>query len=102
MVLIPLLAVAFFLPILRAACIPTAFPPLELCDLSAGSKIFLPSDPNYVNETTQRYTTHDAPTYRASVKPALDTDVQKIVRISIKTATAKHSQRSISLKRIYR
>lgn len=81
MISIHLLVVAFFLSIQRAAGSPTTLTQLKSWNLSPGTKILLPSDSNYVNETTQRYTTHDAPTYRASVKPALDTDVQKIVCI---------------------
>ena len=47
--------------------------------LSPGMRVFLRTDSNWTNETTQRYTTHDAPSYLASVKPALASDVQKVV-----------------------
>lgn len=47
--------------------------------LSPGTQIFFPSDPLWETETTQRWTVHDAPTYVASIKPALESDVQKIV-----------------------
>jgi hypothetical protein len=38
------------------------------------------SDGNWLNETTQRYNSWDAPTYVVSVKPALKEDVQKVVK----------------------
>lgn len=47
--------------------------------LSPGTEILLKTDPSFANRT-QRYTSHDAPTYLAVVKPALVSDVQKIVR----------------------
>jgi hypothetical protein len=47
--------------------------------LSSGTETFLASDPDFANETTQRWTTHDAPTYIVAVKPAVESDVQKIV-----------------------
>ena len=47
--------------------------------LSPGTRVFLRTDSNWTNGTTQRYTTHDAPSYVASVKPALASDVQKVV-----------------------
>ncbi|OCL02959.1 FAD-binding domain-containing protein [Glonium stellatum] len=47
--------------------------------LSPGTHIFFPTDQNWTTETTQRYTVHDAPGYIASIKPALESDVQKIV-----------------------
>ncbi|KAL9002894.1 MAG: hypothetical protein Q9188_004200 [Gyalolechia gomerana] len=47
--------------------------------LSPGTEILLRTDPTFANRT-QRYTSHDAPTYLAAVKPALVSDVQKIVR----------------------
>ena len=46
---------------------------------SPGTQIFYPSDANWLTETTQRYTVHDAPTYIASIRPAEESDVQKIV-----------------------
>ena len=48
-------------------------------DLSSGTEIFYPSDLNWTTETRQRYTVHDSPSYFASVKPALESDVQKLV-----------------------
>lgn len=47
--------------------------------LSPGTRIFFPSDSHWVTETTQRWTVHDAPSYVASIRPALESDVQKIV-----------------------
>lgn len=52
---------------------------ITVVGLSSGTRIFYPSDPDWLMETTQRYTVHDAPTYVASIKPALESDVQKIV-----------------------
>jgi hypothetical protein len=48
--------------------------------LSPQSSIYFPSDGNWLNETTQRYNSWDAPTYVVSVKPALKEDVQKVVK----------------------
>jgi hypothetical protein len=47
--------------------------------LSPGAEIFLPSDPNAANETTQRYTTWAEPTFIGTIKPATEADVQYIV-----------------------
>jgi hypothetical protein len=52
--------------------------------LSPGTGVFLPSDSNYTTETIQRWDTFSEPSYVVSVKPALDTDVQKIVRCGLK------------------
>ena len=51
--------------------------------LSPGTQIYYPSDANWSTETTQRYTVHDAPTYIASIKPAEESDVQKLVSSAI-------------------
>lgn len=48
-------------------------------NLSPGSKVFLPTDANYTQETVQRWNIYEEPIYIVSVEPALDTDVQKIV-----------------------
>jgi hypothetical protein len=50
--------------------------------LSPGAKIYFPSDPSYVNETIQRWTVYEEPTYIAAIKPATDDDVKAIVRPS--------------------
>ena len=50
--------------------------------LSSQSSIFIPTDQDWTNETTQRYNTWNSPSYIASVKPALKEDVQKLVRLS--------------------
>lgn len=47
--------------------------------LSPGTEIFLPSDPDYANETTQRWTVYEEPTYAAAIVPAIASDVQEIV-----------------------
>ena len=47
---------------------------LEPSGLSPRTKIFLSSDANSMQETTRCYTIHNAPTYVASVKPALESD----------------------------
>ena len=43
------------------------------------TQIFFPSDPNYTNETTQRWNFYSAPSYLASIKPGSEADVQKVV-----------------------
>jgi hypothetical protein len=50
--------------------------------LSRDAQIFLATDPNYSNSTTQRWTLYEEPTYAAAIIPALASDVQAIVRIS--------------------
>lgn len=52
---------------------------LNASGLSPGTQVFLPSDSDYTDETIQRWTIYDEPTYIASVKPALESDVQKVV-----------------------
>lgn len=47
--------------------------------LSLRSGIFLPTDKNWLNETTQRYQAWNAPTYVVSIKPASKEDVQDVV-----------------------
>ncbi len=49
--------------------------------LSKTSAVYLPSESNYMLETTQRWNAFSAPTYIISVKPTTDLDVQKIVRL---------------------
>lgn len=50
--------------------------------LTPESSIYLPTDPNWVKETTQRFDFWQAPTYIVSIKPAVKEDVQKVVRLS--------------------
>ena len=50
--------------------------------LSPEASVYLPSDNNYTLETTQRWNAFSAPMYVVSVKPATDSDVQRIVRRS--------------------
>ncbi|TVY40550.1 FAD-linked oxidoreductase [Lachnellula occidentalis] len=52
--------------------------------LSAGSEVFLPSDPAYANQTTARWEITAAPTYVVAVKPDSIVDVQKIVKYAAK------------------
>ena len=47
--------------------------------LSPEASFYLPSDPNYKMETTQRWTTYSEPSYVISVKPSTEQDVQSIV-----------------------
>ncbi|KAI9789483.1 MAG: hypothetical protein M1816_006025 [Peltula sp. TS41687] len=48
---------------------------------SPQTQIFYPSDPNYANETTQRWTIYSAPSYLASIKPGTEEDVQQVVEL---------------------
>ncbi|KAF2816389.1 FAD-binding domain-containing protein [Mytilinidion resinicola] len=48
--------------------------------LSPSSSIYLPSDENWTNETTQRWNQWNAPSYVVSVKPAIKEDVQKVLQ----------------------
>ncbi|KAM0796584.1 FAD-dependent oxidase [Usnea florida] len=57
---------------------------LKVSGLSPFTQIILASDTNYKDETVQRWTIHDQPTYIASVKPALKSDVQKIIGVCSK------------------
>jgi len=86
MLRLPLLFVAFHAPIPFVTASSDAISVVQQLSssnfgLSPGTEIFLRSDENWANETTQRYTIHDAPTYFASVKPVDECDVQKIVRV---------------------
>jgi fumiquinazoline A oxidase len=47
--------------------------------LSPGAEIYYPSDANWTEEVTQRWTTWEAPTYLGAIKPATELDVQDIV-----------------------
>jgi len=60
--------------------------------LSPKTGVYLPSHPNYASETTQRWNAFGAPSYVVSVKPALDTDVQKIVRCAVRAKAFLHLQ----------
>ncbi|KAL3250621.1 hypothetical protein ABHI18_011094 [Aspergillus niger] len=48
--------------------------------LSSGSRFYFPNDAAWDADTTQRFDTWHAPTYIISIKPALVTDVQEVVR----------------------
>lgn len=75
------------------AATPTWLNQVYKLDLSEKTKIYLPSDASYVNETIQRYTTFQAPTYGVSIKPALAGDVQKIVGFSFVFLVSPYFQR---------
>lgn len=49
--------------------------------LSSGADIFFPTDSTWVNETQQRWSDYQAPTYLGAIKPATEEDVQTIVRL---------------------
>jgi hypothetical protein len=51
--------------------------------LSPGTGIFLPTDTNWANETTQRFQAWSAPSYVVSIKPAVKGDVQKVVSLTL-------------------
>lgn len=50
--------------------------------LSAGASILMPSDQNYTELVTQRWTIHEAPSFLATIQPATVEDVENIVRIA--------------------
>jgi hypothetical protein len=58
--------------------------------LSPSSSIFLPSDPDWAQETTQRFDSWNAPTYILSVTPSSKEDIQKVVGILL-LATRKEN-----------
>ena len=45
----------------------------------SNTQVFFPGQPNYANLTTQRWSSYEAPSYLASVKPACVRDVETIV-----------------------
>lgn len=49
--------------------------------LSSGSEVWLPNETNYTSSITQRWTVYPPaePTYIVALKPALPSDIQKIV-----------------------
>lgn len=48
---------------------------------SPKTRIYFPDDPNWANETTQRWNIYNAPSYVASIKPGCEEDVQRVVYI---------------------
>ncbi|KAI1746384.1 hypothetical protein F4680DRAFT_401248 [Xylaria scruposa] len=50
--------------------------------LSPDAAIYLASEPNYTAHVTQRWSTHDAPSYIATIQPASVEDVRNIVKIA--------------------
>jgi hypothetical protein len=77
-----LAAVTLSVSVHLAAATPTWLNEVYKLNLSESTQVYQPSDSNWVNETVQRYTTFHAPTYAVSIKPALASDVQRIVRFS--------------------
>jgi len=47
--------------------------------LSKGAEIFLPTESDYAENVTQRWTLHDAPSYLGAIQVATEGDVQNIV-----------------------
>ncbi|KAI4236998.1 MAG: hypothetical protein LQ349_002185 [Xanthoria aureola] len=47
----------------------------------SGTQVFFPGQKNYASLTTQRWTTYEAPSYLAAIKPACVADVQKVVKL---------------------
>ncbi|KAL5333393.1 FAD-binding domain-containing protein [Aspergillus crustosus] len=52
--------------------------------LSPNATIFLPSDPDWETDVTQRWSNWSAPSYFGAIKPATEKDVQNIVKIAAK------------------
>lgn len=50
---------------------------------SPKTQIYFPDDPNWTNETTQRWNIYSAPSYVASIKPGSEEDVQRVVWIPL-------------------
>ena len=57
--------------------------------LSSASELFLSTDPNLYNDTTQRWSVYEQASYSLIVKPANETDVQTIVSFIEMMATPK-------------
>lgn len=51
--------------------------------LSEGAGVFFPTDANFTSEVIQRWSSFEAPTYFAAIKPAIPSDVQAIVSLII-------------------
>jgi hypothetical protein len=49
--------------------------------LSPKAEIFLRSDPKFSEQVTQRWTTHEAPSYAGAIKPSTEADIQNIVSV---------------------
>ncbi|KAJ2976040.1 hypothetical protein NUW58_g297 [Xylaria curta] len=47
--------------------------------LSSGAAIYLASEPNYASHVSQRWTTHEAPSFIATIQPATIEDVENTV-----------------------
>lgn len=48
---------------------------------SPDTHIYYPGEMDYKEETTQRWSTYQAPTYQVSIKPGTEDDVQKVVSL---------------------
>ncbi|KAF9888976.1 hypothetical protein FE257_008146 [Aspergillus nanangensis] len=55
---------------------------LKSLGLSAETDIIDPSNDEYASDFTQRWTTHDMPSYAAAVKPTLERDVATIIKFA--------------------
>ncbi|KAL9595232.1 MAG: hypothetical protein Q9219_006566 [cf. Caloplaca sp. 3 TL-2023] len=84
--------VALSLPVVQAAFGSTALleragPDLKILlsepsrKWCPGTQVFFPGQANYESLTTQRWTSYEAPSYLASIKPACVGDVQKVVQL---------------------
>ncbi|KAF2135276.1 uncharacterized protein K452DRAFT_239649 [Aplosporella prunicola CBS 121167] len=57
--------------------------------VSPKTEIYFPTDPDYANVTTQRWSVYEQPSYVASIKPASESDVQAIVIVlKVRVASA--------------
>ena len=55
---------------------------LAALELSEGTRVFFPNDGEFANETL-RWTTFHAPSYSVTVQPALESDIQRLVRLPV-------------------
>lgn len=51
--------------------------------LSQGAEIVYPIDPEHGADITPRWNLYDAPTYYGAIKPATESDVQHVVKVSV-------------------
>ena len=50
--------------------------------LSPSAQIILPTDTDFSDRLTQRWTDYNAPSYIGAIKPATEADIQNVVGIS--------------------
>ncbi|RFU27488.1 hypothetical protein B7463_g8856, partial [Scytalidium lignicola] len=72
---------ALFLSGLAIASSPNSIQSL-IPELSPSAEVFYLTDSNWINETIQRWTTVGEPTFFASIKPSLVSDIQTIVKFA--------------------